>query len=140
MAEPDTTDAVLRVIRGENHWSSLQSYGFGVRKEANNWWFHATIQKPISITANDVADGISNLRGGPDRLQEWASFLLATDLVSFDKLETSNEGEALLNGLWDLCFGEHPTANWMEVVRRVHRRRTAAHFVDQAIPQHRKKG
>lgn len=55
----------------------------------------------------DVALGIIRLYPKSDELQEWASFLLAASpLITFEEFELSQDGEFLLNILWDLSFNE----------------------------------
>lgn len=94
---------VKRVVRGEAHWSTLRSADLRIEHEGNTWTF-SPAQQVVEVEVKDVAAGLLNLMHRQGDLAEWASFLLAADLVSLDRLAASGVGESLLTSLWDLSF------------------------------------
>lgn len=97
---------IISVIRGKAHWSSLNCGEIVIRKDGDQW-IVPSLQEIIAPKLSDVASGILNLYPRTGELQEWASFLLAASpLITFDAFESSQDGEFLLNILWDLSSSE----------------------------------
>lgn len=99
------SEQIVKVVRGDAHWSSLQSLGVRVQKEPERWTWQMPppLANPIAAKASDLAVGALKFIDKPAELKEWSSFLLAaSSLVTFDALEKSPHGESLLNALWDV--------------------------------------
>jgi hypothetical protein len=82
--------------------------GVSLRKESTGWvWsFPQTSDVPLAGTLVDVMEGIENLSNRPGALREWASFLIAaSSLISLEELAKLENGEDLLEALWDLSEG-----------------------------------
>ncbi len=65
-------------------------------------------QRGVEVQARirDVAEGLLRYRARIGDLRDWARVILmgaGVDLA--DEFETSQEGDVLLNSLWDLSFG-----------------------------------
>jgi hypothetical protein len=109
---------VRRVVRGEAHWSTLRTTDLRIEHEGSTWTF-SPVQEAVEVEAKDVAVGLLNLMHRHDDLVEWASFLLAADLVSLDGLGESVHGESLLTSLWDLSFERDLRPEVVEVAKAV---------------------
>jgi len=103
----ETTNQIIRVVRGQTHWSSLQHLGFNIRREPDRWIMPSVLKELVVPRISDVAAGILSLRSKPDELREWASFVLAaSSLISLEKINETNLGKKVLEALWDLSFGK----------------------------------
>ena len=110
-------ERIISVVRGDAQWSSLRDLGVS-RDSANAWHMPAPICDIVAPSASHIAGGILKLQSSPNDLSEWASFLLAASpLLTFDDLTKSKEGEALLDGLWDLAFGNAPSPELLRIAR-----------------------
>ena len=103
----ETTNQIIRVVRGQTHWSSLQHLGFNIRREPDRWIMPPVLKELVVPRISDVAAGILSLRSNPEELREWASFVLAaSSLISLEKMDETNLGKKVLEALWDLSFGK----------------------------------
>ena len=105
----DIQQKLLRIVRGQDEWSSVRSIGLSLRKDPSGWmWtFPETSVASTSVRIDDVLEGAKTLRLNPEAIREWASFMLAaSSLITFEEFEESPKGEALLDELWSLSFGE----------------------------------
>jgi hypothetical protein len=109
----------LLIVRGEAHWSSLQAFDCQIRRENEKWVFSPWNGPVVSPEAGDLVLGINNQKRHPEKLQEWASFLLAaSSIISFEKIETSVIGESLIDALWDLAKNGIPQGSLLNLVQR----------------------
>jgi hypothetical protein len=71
-------------------------------------------------SAADVAVGLSKYLSKGEQLREWGTFLLgAANVVSFERLEHEDDGDAVLGALWDVAFGRVLRPEQIAVVRRL---------------------
>ena len=97
---------VMKVLRGELTWSSLNGDGVEIERKGDRWLFPPVVIEPLKPTHEDIAAGIGAYLGKPEQLKEWASFLLAaSSLVDLEELDNA-WGNELLEVLWDLSFGD----------------------------------
>lgn len=100
------TAAILDVVRGNAHWTTLRDCGIDVRRvaAANRWEFATYDCDPVVVSEADVVQGIKKQIGNEELLSEWAQFVLAaSDLVDVAKLGDSDGG--LLDCLWEISDG-----------------------------------
>jgi hypothetical protein len=59
----------------------------------------------VELRPVDVAHGLLTYKDRPEALREWATFLLSDlEVTDLTRLESSPEGDELLNALWDASF------------------------------------
>lgn len=108
MTDPNIAEKVLlELIRGNMPISSLKDIGTSISFERG---LEATIIKieselslVVSPTISDIIQGLISVPKGRD-LREWASFIQATDLISFDEIEKHPQSDKVVNALWDASF------------------------------------
>ncbi|MGD9741460.1 MAG: hypothetical protein AB7F08_01255 [Dongiaceae bacterium] len=115
-------DQLLRVVRGEADWPSLKPLGFGIERETVEggvaWKFAAQMPASVDPAIEDFAAAVLQLRGNPERLRDWARFILASnDLVSFDALENRPDRDEFIGALWD--FSGHGDRAAMATLVRI---------------------
>ena len=78
-------------------------------------------QAPVyEATFADVATGLMELSGKPDRLQAWGRVILAGVGVELHPdFELREDGDVLLNGIWDAAFEEQVRPQVVAVARRI---------------------
>jgi hypothetical protein len=105
----ELANQILRVIRGEIPWSSLQNLGITGCKEPEGWnWTMPSFDSLVAPTVSDIMTGLLVLQPKRNELFEWASFLLAaSSLITFESLTQSQHGDSLLNVLWDIAAGDY---------------------------------
>ncbi len=101
-----SADQLWRVVRGEADWPSLKPLGFGIERETVEggvaWNFAAQMPASVDPAMEDLAAAVLRLRDDPERLREWARFILASsDLVGFDALEGRPDRDEFVGALWD---------------------------------------
>jgi hypothetical protein len=102
------------VSRGEREpWTVMCPHG--VMLETNSvgwkWTFPYSSEIPFELGADDLASGLSAWKNDPESCREWASYLLAdSSAVSFDELQKLPDGDAIIESLQDLAFGEKDAA------------------------------
>jgi len=101
----NVTEQLLSVVHGELRWTELP-IGLVEKRGGQEWFFPATDFSPIVLDAKDITQGIKALAMHTEELRAWAAFILAaSSLLSFEKFDESEEGEVLLETLWDIAFG-----------------------------------
>jgi hypothetical protein len=112
----ETSNQIIRVVRGQAHWSSLQHLGFSVRREPDRWIMPPVLKNLVVPKVSDVAAGILSLRFKPDELREWASFVLAaSSLISLERIDETHLGKNVIEALWDLSFGKDATEELIQL-------------------------
>jgi hypothetical protein len=116
----DLTHQLLWISRGESQWTTLSDCGINVRRGDNCWEFSPTIIEPIVLSLQDVALGINSLQHRLEDRREWASFMLAaSSLFSFEAFDDSDEGDKLLEVLWDFSFDQEPDFDYLPLIREL---------------------
>jgi hypothetical protein len=115
-----TPETLLRqVVRGERPIADLQQLDVRITHNGNV----TTIENPRGLvllaTADDVASGVLRYENHPKELREWAWLLLAADTIYDLDLEGDQEGETLLNAVWDLSFGKELSSMAAAAARRI---------------------
>ena len=106
----ESSNEIMRVVRGQAHWSSLQHLGFNIRREPNRWIMPPVLKDLVMPKISDVATGILSLQFKPDELVEWASFVLAaSSLINLETIGETPVGKKILEALWDLSFAKDIT-------------------------------
>lgn len=104
--EPSTS--LLAFVRGERTWH--ESGVTGISVDFDHWSLHEEpvgTSTPIRVTVADVAQGFQGFMGEPEELRRWAFVILnASNCIELDDaFESSEDGENLLEALWDAAFG-----------------------------------
>jgi len=113
------TTVVRQVVRGDLGWTSLREFGVFVVVGGDTVTVLGEIERPVTVSPQDVATGWMRHAGSISALREWARILHgATGLIEFD-FDDHPLGDSLLDALWRLNFGERPTAEMEELARRI---------------------
>jgi hypothetical protein len=99
----------MAVIRGERDLTSLAEAGicftmlWGSSGERR---IVAKASRPFTVAPDpgDLVAGLLANQQDPRRLSDWASFILAADVVDLAAVDSAPEGDELLNALWDASF------------------------------------
>ena len=98
------TQTILNVVRGVEPWQALEK--MGIQRNGSHWSF-PLYSNSVLITMNDLIMGFKHYTYDKQALQEWATFmLLASDLISFDTIESDPRFDDIMGALWDISFGE----------------------------------
>ena len=65
------------------------------------------LRAPVSVDLQpiDLAFGLLEYKDNPEKLREWATFIMsASEVIDLTFLESWPEGEELLEALWDASF------------------------------------
>ena len=109
MAIAETSSAnLLTFVRGERRWGEAEVPGISVDFE--RWSLsEAPLAEaaPVRATPADVVRGFQEHLGEPEELRRWAFVVLnASNSIELDEaFESTEEGERLLEALWDAAFG-----------------------------------
>jgi hypothetical protein len=108
---------VLSVVRGERSWRDLRRLGLDISRRGSTWHFGASPDRPLRVSASDLQEGLTRALRNENAGREWAGFVLAaSSLIDLEALESEEEGENILNCLWDLSIGD--TQSTREVLSR----------------------
>lgn len=99
---------LLTIVRGERRWGEAEVPGISVDLE--RWSLsEAPLAEatPVHATLTDVAQGFQEHLDEPEKLRRWAFVVLnASNSIELDEaFESTEEGEALLEAMWDAAFG-----------------------------------
>lgn len=120
MKKDEIKQFVLKVVHGEEDWSSLKRFGLNMfLKEGEEWIIYPSLINPICPDIIDIATGIVTLQNNKEKLKIWASFVLATDIIDLSELEKSKDGERIMNCLWDISFGEKIDNKMIKLLERI---------------------
>jgi hypothetical protein len=104
-------EIIRAVVRGQLPMSALHGAGVFMDVEENQSGKERRIKvglrKPLSVDLRpvDLAFGLLEHRDNPDKLREWATFIMsASEVIDLTFLESWPEGEELLEALWDASF------------------------------------
>lgn len=109
MVTPQETSAeevVLRLVRGELPLRASGWAGISVSRDPKGAWTIVVARAMVVMpSTRDVAAGLAGLLSKPEALREWANFILgASNVLSLERLEHEDGGDALLGALWDAAF------------------------------------
>jgi hypothetical protein len=109
--QPILEEIVRAVIQGKLPLASLEDAGvsFEVQQDQPGGDRRITVRltTPLCVDPRpiDIAYGLLVYKDQPDKLQEWASFILsASEIIDLTPLESWPEGDELLSALWDASF------------------------------------
>jgi hypothetical protein len=111
-------------VRGDEDWQSLCAIGINIGLTDG-----VQVEIPASIPTftpviEDLATGLLRYWAvGGELARVWAQVLLATTPVDLIALEISDDGNHLLEALWDLADGRPVTESAVDVARK----HTSAH-------------
>lgn len=99
---------LLTFVRGERSWGEAQVPGISV--DFQRWSLNEAPPAeatPVHATLADVAQGFQEHLGEPEELRRWAFVVLnASNSIELDEaFESTEEGETLLEAMWDAAFG-----------------------------------
>lgn len=105
-------ELVRAVVRGQLPMSALKDAGVSVNVQENEPGkerrINIRLRTPLSVDLQpvDLALGLLEYKDNPQKLQEWATFIMsASEIIDLTFLESWPEGEELLEALWDASFG-----------------------------------
>jgi hypothetical protein len=103
------SEIVMAVIRGERALTSLEKASVSfeiVRRRSGERRINVTASSSFTVKPDpvDIAAGLRSHRDDPEVLGDWATFILAADIVDLATMEASPERDDLLNALWDASF------------------------------------
>ena len=100
-------EVLLKFVRGDAPISALENVGILVTYDQNLTSTTIIIKSgtPLVISPNvsDIVQGFMTVPKGRG-LKDWASFILATDLIDLAEVEKHPQCDILLNALWDASF------------------------------------
>lgn len=117
---PHDPDQLLRsLLRGEAEWSDLRTLGVSVEFRDGRLRLEEPPDAPVyEARVEDIARGLL-AHWVRSTLQEWARVVLATGTIEIACLEDTEEGELLLEALWECAEGSQPTDLALETARKV---------------------
>ena len=98
----DYKTTLLRIVRGELPWEAAKEF-VAVSKDGDAWHFDSPSKETISPSLSDFMKGYESLQD-ESRRQEWASFLLAATDIDLSELQGTEQGDSMLDKLWDEAF------------------------------------
>jgi hypothetical protein len=94
-----------QLVTGEIDWTELDLEGVEIKFDENNYCIVKSKSKTIiRPTIDEINIGIERLEQDKKSLGEWASVVLCSDLFDLEELNNNQEGEKLLELLWDISF------------------------------------
>lgn len=120
MTKVDPRSALVRdVVRGQRNWRELRDHGVGIDVTPDSVREFGGLEKPVKVSAIDIAQGWLQHSANERALREWARFVHgAVGLVEPD-VETHPLGDELLDILWRVSFNEPVTGDMEKTVRRI---------------------
>ena len=110
MHRDQVEEVLLKYVQGLVPIAALNSVGiltsFEQNPESVVIKIISEVPLTISPTASDMVQGLVNVTPGRD-LKEWASFIMATDLIELDEVDRHPQSDELINVLWDASFTGH---------------------------------
>lgn len=105
------SELIRGVVRGQLPMSALADAGISidVREDetAKERRIKVGLRTPVSVDLQpvDLALGLLEYKDNPEKLQQWATFIMsASEVIDLTFLESWPEGEELLEALWDASF------------------------------------
>ncbi len=101
-----TVSVIYDIIRGKRWWDELNYFGFYVSRTPEGWIFHIPPEVSVPVEIHQIIEGAERLQHRPDRLQEWAQFVLLSGIWEFSRDTKEEDADELLEALWDFSFGD----------------------------------
>lgn len=113
-------DLILAFVRGEESWGVLEKAGIFIEIKNDGYEIANPWQLIAKIHLRDMAQGLLAYHLASERMQQWASIILAgSSFLDLEEFELSPEGDVLLNALWDAAFGEEVSQEAVNVARHL---------------------
>jgi len=109
-ARDDARDEVVSIIHdiieGRRSWYDLNYFGFYVSRTPEAWIIDAPLEVSIPVGIQEIIEGAERLRPRPEKVQEWAQFLIVSGIWEFSETVREREANELLEALWDFAFAD----------------------------------
>jgi hypothetical protein len=105
----DPRNTLLRIVRGDLHCAALSDLDIKITITYRAGARSVDVENPRSLLVRvnpvDIAMGI--LKYYPDRkaLLDWATVVYLTDLLDYERVDEFENGQLLLDALFDASFG-----------------------------------
>jgi hypothetical protein len=101
-----SVDVGLEIIRGDRPLSDVAQ--LGVTMSVTPLYFE--LDSPRGVDAvmpsiDDVASGFLAHLANPGSLREWAAVILGAQFIDLIALESDPDGEAIIEGMWEVSSG-----------------------------------
>ena len=118
------TDLGLEIIRGDRPLSDVSRLGITVSVTPLFFELDAP-RRPDAVlpTIDDVATGFLSHMSQRDELREWASVILGAEFIDLIALESDPDGEAIIEGMWEVSSGGPVAPSVMRAIAGVLNRR-----------------
>jgi hypothetical protein len=116
-------DIGLEIIRGDRPLSDVARLGV---MSVNPLFFELDAPRGVELvmpSIDDVASGFLAHLGEPDRLREWAAVILSAEFIDLIALERIPDGQAIIEGMWDVSAGGPVAPSVMRAIAAVLNRR-----------------
>jgi hypothetical protein len=118
----DVPGIILAVVRGEADLSALNHIGIEITIDETGGErrviLKGTSPTRISPEPVDLAKGLLAHGRNPERLRDWATFVLtASDLIDLQAMDKWPEGDELLSALWDASFAGKLTETELRITK-----------------------
>jgi len=101
-----TASVIYDIIRGKCWWDELNYFGFYVSRTPEAWIIDAPLEVSIPVGIQEIIEGAERLRPRPEKVQEWAQFLIVSGIWEFSETVREREANELLEALWDFAFAD----------------------------------
>jgi hypothetical protein len=111
---------ILEFITGDLLWDELTEAGIEIKViddyhcEISNK--NSTIVKP---GLRDIITGILKLCRIPNAIRRWAAIILGSTIIDLEKINNNENGDEILNILWDLSEGTDISKQQIELLNRI---------------------
>jgi hypothetical protein len=110
-------DLGLEIIRGERPLADMARLGITMSLTAA----YFELDSPRGVDSvlpsiDDVASGFLAHLAHPGSLREWATVILGADFIDLIALESDPDGEAIIEGMWEVSSGGAVSPSVMRAV------------------------
>lgn len=117
------TDSLRAIVRGEMPLENFKSAGVAVHARRIEGSAAGLKVVPLAVHAEDLAEGMLNLKSDAAALSEWASFVLVmSELFAFSDDE-AEYCDRLIAAIWDIAFGKPLTGTAIRLAATVRSRK-----------------
>ena len=116
-SDPELKRQLKRFAQGRCSLATLSELGVQVDVDDRSLVIAKTSEIVAELQLEDVANGLLMLKDRFQDLRCWATVLLGgSNLFDLeDRFESYPRGDVLLGALWDITFGDRPSAQAIEV-------------------------
>jgi hypothetical protein len=100
------TDLGLEIIRGDRPLSDVSR--LGVTMSVTPLFFELDAPRGVETmlpSIDDVANGFLAHLGDVEGAREWAAVILGAEFIDLIALESDPDGEAIIEGMWEVASG-----------------------------------